>query len=215
MTWRTSLDVLSNAMIWPLTGRTASPGGAPSIAPLHAPAATTTDSRFDEPVTTRPHPGHAVAGSDQCVDGLAAEVADAPSLARADERAHELDVVDPGASGDVERGERRRADGRLETPQVVRADERDARLARGGIACRTLGLANLFPGHAEPEVPGAPEADVDAALLAERVRQRLVEVAAQPAEDGHGLAPRRIGKRQDSRRMRPRPPLRAPPARPP
>ena len=142
-------------------------------------------------------PAHRFPGSDQRVDGLADEVADTPTLAGADESANELDVVDPGASREMERPERRWTDGRLETSQVVLPDEGDALVARRRVACHVLGLADFLPRHAEPEVSGASEADVDAGLLAERLGEGIVEVAAQPGEDGDGIAPRGIRNRQD------------------
>ena len=64
-------------------------------------------------------------------------------------------------------------------------------------------------------MPGAPQADVDAGLLAERLGEGFVEVAAQPAEGGDGIAAGGIRDRQDpggrARGLRPR----APRARPP
>ena len=155
-------------------------------------------ARLDDAVIPRADPGHAIPCPDQRLDGLADQIAHAPSLTGADERAHELDVVDPRAAGDEERAQRRRADGGLETPQLVLPDDGHARLARAGIAGHALGVSSFVAGHAEPEVAGASQPDVDPALLAERVGQRIVEISAQSGEDSHGVAPCRIGERQDA-----------------
>ncbi len=87
----------------------------------------------------------------------------------------------------MKRPERRAAHGRLETAEIVRPDERDPFLVRGRVARDALGLANLLRGHAETEVPGAAQADVDAGLVPERRREGLVEIAAQAAEEGNGI----------------------------
>jgi len=67
--------------------------------------------------------GHPLSRAHQRLDGLPDQVAHAPPLGRADESADQLDVVHPRAAGDEERAHRRRADGGLETPELVLPDD--------------------------------------------------------------------------------------------
>src|SRR5262249_43809878 len=110
------------------------------------------------------------------------------------------DVVDPGAPRNVERAERGRSDDGLEAAQLVEWDEGDLFLARGGIAHASLRIAHFRLRHAQAQVSRASEADVDARLLAQGLREGLVEVAAQPGEGGERVTAGSLGNREDAGR---------------